>query len=86
VNEVQFGTKLKAILSAVAGLIFAFIGIIGSFGCPCAFPILGAIFGILGISSISLARFNILFLFVGVALLLLAFFYLLKSVRDKNAQ
>lgn len=65
--------KIRAFLSALGGAISAFLGILGLSGfCFCAFPLLAAVLTVLGISTLFLYEYHLLFLALGAFLIALS--------------
>ena len=74
--------RLKPILSAIAGALVAALGFIGSLSiCFCTFPLLATILALLGISTLFLADYHVLFLVAGLVLVGLSIFLLLRPKK-----
>jgi len=73
---------IKGITSGIAGAISATLGVLGTLGfCFCSAPFIAFILAALGISSLALVKYNLLFLFTGTLLLVLSVFYFGKSIK-----
>lgn len=79
----MMGKKIKAIILSLAGGISTLLGVIG-LTCLCAFPALAAVLAFLGISSLFLIKYHLLFLFTGIVFLSLSVIYLIQLVKEKH--
>lgn len=79
----EFKKKITAVISAVIGVVSVSLGVIW-FGCLCAFPALAAVLAFLGISSLFLIKYHLLFLFTGIAFLSLSIIYFIQLVKEKH--
>lgn len=71
--------RLKPLLSAIAGAFTALLGVIGSLSvCFCTFPLLATILALLGISTLFLTDYHIMFLVSGIVLIGLSVVLLLR--------
>ena len=81
--EINF-KKLKIMLSGLFGGITASIGVIGSIGlCGCYIPIFAALVAMLGIYSLYLIEYHLVFMGIGTFLIVLSI-YLFYKGHQKN--
>ena len=79
--------KLKTIIAGIGGVISTGLGILGSMSvCFCTFSVFSMILAGMGITSFFLAKYNILFLVVGIGLISLSGFYFFKYGNKKTCK